>query len=320
MKALAVLLLLASPAAAQSTYTAQQAERGAGIYQATCSTCHGADVGGDGNGITPALFGPNFMGNWGGLPLSALLDRIKLEAAQAPDSPGLSRAQQIELLAFLLQKNEIAPSATAPDADALAATRLSTLPQVNRGSAGDALPPAFPRPNATTLFDTDRITVWNIVWPAGQPTPMHRHRYDQVGTYYAPGGRKITTPDGQSRTTTTEPGSLSNTRAGTTHIEEGTTDPPLRAVFIELKRVPDPAASGSSGALTFERGTARQVMNDERVTAWDYTPVGQTVLPFRALRDTVIVWLGSGKTQYLHRGESATVDVAGSRALVFEIK
>ena len=34
----------------------------------------------------------------------------------------------------------------------------------------------------------------------------------------------------------TEVGSLSTTRKGTTHVEEGTTDPPLRAVFIELKK------------------------------------------------------------------------------------
>jgi hypothetical protein len=118
----------------------------------------------------------------------------------------------------------------------------------------------------------------------------------------------------------TEVGGLSNTRAGTTHIEEGTTDPPLRAVFIELKRVPDSSAPASAGAPAFERGAARQVMNDERVSAWDYTPAGQTPLAFRALRDTVVVWLGSGKTQYLRRGETGTVNVEGPRALFFEIK
>jgi len=44
------------------------------------------------------------------------------------------------------------------------------------------LPPPFPRTNATRLFENDRINVWDIVWPKGQPTALHRHIYDQVGT------------------------------------------------------------------------------------------------------------------------------------------
>ena len=97
-----------------------------------------------------------------------------------------------------------------------------------------ALPPPFPRTNATKLLDTDRITVWDIVWPKGQPTAMHRHVYDQIGTYYSRGGRLITTPDGAARAIITEVGSLSTTRKGTTHIEEGNTrwrnaDPGRRA-------------------------------------------------------------------------------------------
>src|ERR1700719_2179845 len=98
--------------------------------------------------------------------------------------------------------------------------------------AAQSYPPAFPRTNATKLMETDRIVVWDIVWPKGQPTPMHQHVHDQVGTYYATGGRAITTPDRVARQTTTPVGGLSTTRKGTTHIEEGTTDPPLRAVFI----------------------------------------------------------------------------------------
>ena len=49
--------------------------------------------------------------------------------------------------------------------------------------AAQQYPPAFPRTNATKLMETDRIVVWDIVWPKGQPTPMHQHVHDQVGTY-----------------------------------------------------------------------------------------------------------------------------------------
>jgi hypothetical protein len=173
-----------------------------------------------------------------------------------------------------------------------------------------ALPPPFPRPNATKLLDTDRITVWNIVWPKGQPTPMHRHVYDQVGTYYARGGRLITTPDGAVRANVTEVGSLSTTRKGTTHIEEGNTDPPLRAVFIELKRdtasgLPD---ADLGGPPPFPRDGAKQILDDDRVTAWDYTwASGPQALRYRPARETVIVWLGAGKLRVTRGGSAATV-------------
>jgi hypothetical protein len=177
-------------------------------------------------------------------------------------------------------------------------------------SAQLALPPAFPRTNATKLLDTDRITVWDIVWPKGQPTAMHRHVYDQVGTYYARGGRLITTPDGVIRANMTEVGSLSTTRKGTTHIEEGNSDPPLRAVFIELKQetasgLPD---ADVGGPAPFPRAGAKQILDDDRVTAWDYTwASGSQGLRYRPARETVIVWLGAGKLRVTERGGAATV-------------
>jgi hypothetical protein len=174
--------------------------------------------------------------------------------------------------------------------------------------AQSALPPPFPRTNATKLLDTDRFTIWDIVWPKGQPTAMHRHIYDQVGTYYARGGRLITTPDGAARATITEVGSLSTTRKGTTHIEEGNTDPPLRAVFIELKKE---TASGvreaDVGPAPFPREGAKQILDDDRVTAWDYTwAPGSQGLRYRPARETVIVWLGAGKLRVTPGGGAAT--------------
>lgn len=179
-------------------------------------------------------------------------------------------------------------------------------------NAQSPLPPPFPRTNATRLLETDRIAVWDIVWPKGQPTEMHRHVYDQVGTYYAPGGRQITRPDGNVRTTFTEVGSLSTTPKGTTHIEEGNTDPPLRAVFIELKKE---TASGLSdaavgGQAPFPRVGAKQILDNERVTAWDCTwTAGADGLRYRPARETVIIWLGTGTLRVTHAGTSAVSDV-----------
>jgi hypothetical protein len=207
--------------------------------------------------------------------------------------------------------------------------------------AAQDLPPPFPRTNATKLVETDRINVWDIVWPKGQPTALHRHIYDQVGTYYERGGRVITAPDGTERRGMTEVGSLSTTRKGTTHVEEGTTDPPLRAVFIELKKdTPSGAAPADVGGAAFPRDGAKQVLDDDRVTAWDVMWTAQT-LRYRAPLDTVIVWLGDGRIRvtggkdpasavdikagsmrYLARGSAETLEiVSGSpRALFFQLK
>lgn len=203
------------------------------------------------------------------------------------------------------------------------------------------LPPPFPRTNATLTLENDRIRVWDIVWPKGQPTALHRHIYDQVGTYYQPGGRVIRTPDGAARTTDTAVGALSTTRKGTTHIEEGNTDPPLRAVFIELKQ---DTASGLPAAGTGDDKVAggRQVLDDERVTVWDAEwPAGPQGFRYRAVRETVIVWLGNGTlrvtgqsavastlevkagaVRHLARGDAGVLEMASGapRAMFFVFK
>lgn len=180
--------------------------------------------------------------------------------------------------------------------------------------AQETLPPPFPRTNAVLLAETDRIRVWNVVWPKGEPTALHRHIYDQVGTYYVAGGRVIRNPDGTARSTDTPIGALSSTRKGTTHIEEGTTDPPLRAIFIELKHEgPSGRPNTAIGAASpFPREGARQVLDDDRVVAWDvaaWAP-GPSALRYRAARETVVVWLGRGMLRSSSGGRpAATVAV-----------
>lgn len=172
------------------------------------------------------------------------------------------------------------------------------------------LPPAFPRANVVKLLETDRFVVWDIVWPKGQPTPMHRHVHDQVGTYYAAGGRIITAPDGSSRTTATRIGALSTTRKGTTHIEEGSTDPPLRAVFIELKRETSTGAAIEPSGVpdAFPRGDSKPLLDDERVTIWDNTwTAGVPGARSRYTRETVLIWLAKGKLRFTPSSGGPTV-------------
>jgi hypothetical protein len=226
---------------------------------------------------------------------------------------------------------------------ALAFTVVTALTVATVGT--QQLPPPFPRTNATLLFQNSRINVYDIVWPKGQPTALHRHVYDQVGTYYVRGGRTITTPDGQARSAMTEIGALSTTRKGTTHIEEGNTDPPLQAVFIELKdEKPSGFAPAAVGPSPFPRDGATQVFDDERVTVWDVQwGSGAAGFSYRAAREAVIVWLGNtrvqtatsgaaaagsvtdvkpGSMRHLDRGAAGQIEVVGPtvRALIFELK
>jgi hypothetical protein len=167
-------------------------------------------------------------------------------------------------------------------------------------------PPAFPRQNVTKLLETDRIVVWDIVWPKGQPSPLHRHVFDQVGTYYQAGGRAITPLNGAKSETTTPVGNISTTRKGTTHVEEGTTDPPLRAVFIEMK-LDAPSSQDTERPLTPPQAGARQVHSEERVTVWDFTWSAQPPATTRYERDTVLVWLTPGTLRV--RGERKAAEV-----------
>jgi hypothetical protein len=207
-----------------------------------------------------------------------------------------------------------------------------------------AYPPAFPRPNATRLLETDRFRVWDIVWPQGQPTALHRHVYDQVGTYYQAGGRVITNVDGSKRSATTQVGALSTTRRGTTHIEEGATDPPLRAVFIELKSdepsgLPDVRRNVPP---PFPREGTTERLNDDRVIVWEHTwRPGARSAPAAYGYEMLWVWLDGGTVEiggsdgsfssltvapgqirHVRRGtvESDHATVGSPRAMIFAFK
>ena len=150
------------------------------------------------------------------------------------------------------------------------------------------LPPAYPRPGASTLLENDRVIVWNIAW-LKQQYPLHRHLYDLVGVYYAPGDRMIISADGSKRPVSTKAWDTAFQLRGVTHIEEGASDVPLRAVFIEMK---DDAPRGNrlepATPSGFPQGGARQFLDNERVIAWELMP-GSAPQPHRHLLDAVVL-------------------------------
>ena len=91
---------------------------------------------------------------------------------------------------------------------------------------------------------------------------------------------------------------------GVTHIEEGASDIPLRAVFVEMK---EPAASGAIDTATtpagFPNGRGKQLRDNERSILWEFVPPPAAV-PHRHLRDAVVIaFTGkSPKASFIARG------------------
>ena len=154
MFALAVGILLAHPApsqaqAPQATYTAAQAESGAGIYEARCAACHLANF--QGSFEAPALAGPNFRNTWGARPLAEFLELI---ATTMPPGDGgsLAAGEVASVVAYLLRANNVEASGN----ELTAATVETVIPGTQPLTGGLAGVPPIPG-RAGTIRSTDSV-------------------------------------------------------------------------------------------------------------------------------------------------------------------
>ena len=194
------------------------------------------------------------------------------------------------------------------------------------------LPPPYPRPGTKALLDNSRAQVWDVSWPKGTPSGLHRHLYDMTGLYYWPGDRVITAVDGSTRNITTKAGAIQWQLKGITHIEEGTSEDSLRAVMIELKGDgPSGKVVKTAGVAAFT-GNVMPLLDNERVTVWDYArPVGDglkavayAATPHRHPMDTFVVWT-EGRVGHAVFIPAGTVHAdepigAATKATIFELK
>lgn len=188
-----------------------------------------------------------------------------------------------------------------------------------------SLPPAYPRPGTTKLLDNPRVQVWDISW-LKQQYPLHRHRYDLIGVYYTDGDRVIVSTEGARRPVTTKAWETAFQLRGVTHIEEGASDAPLRAVFVEMKEDAPLGRTAAAGSVApFPAGQGKQLRDNERAIAWEFAPPPAPASALhRHLRDAVVVAF-SGTTPHVtwvpqgteHRSE---VGPAADRLYVFELK
>jgi quercetin dioxygenase-like cupin family protein len=162
------------------------------------------------------------------------------------------------------------------------------------------LPHAFPREGVTQIFDNERVTLWDVTWIKGKPSPMHRHKYDLVGVYLVGSPIKVTMPDGTSRESKVEEGFVLFQPKGVTHIEEGMVDEnPRHAILIDLKdheAAPIPNTSGLP--IAFPREGAEKRLENDRVVIWDYRwkPGEPTPMHFHD-KDVVVVVMEGGELE-----------------------
>lgn len=101
-------------------YTAAQAKHGQAVYARSCASCHRADLTGFSG---PPLKGDLFMDRWREFNLNVLSDLI--QNTMPADNPGtLARQDYLDVLAYLLQVNEIPPGKQPLTADQLGSTLL----------------------------------------------------------------------------------------------------------------------------------------------------------------------------------------------------
>ena len=191
---------------------------------------------------------------------------------------------------------------------------------------GQTYPPPYPRTGTKALIDNARAQVWDVSWPKGQPSPLHRHLYAMTGLYYWPGDRIITAVDGSTRNISTKAGQIQWQLKDITHIEEGTSEDSLRAVMIEIKGDGPTGkvvrVDKTAGVAAFS-SNAMPLLDNDRVTVWDYTRPAQSARHSHPM-DTVVVWTEGrvGHAAFLPAGTVHTDEPSGAaaKATIFELK
>jgi len=184
------------------------------------------------------------------------------------------------------------------------------------------LPPPFPRPGTTQLLENGAVAVWNVSW-LKQQYPLHTHRYDLVGVSYVEGDRIITQGNAPGRLVTTKAWVFQTNRANVTHVEEGASDPPMRAVLIEVKTAA-PRAPAAEPANSLRQVAGAPAWENDRAAAW-VVMSGSSGPTHRHLGDAVeLVFDGSmtPKAAFVPAGtvHAGPTPADGGRAYIFEIK
>jgi mono/diheme cytochrome c family protein len=125
------LIAAAAALAAQTTrsvwdgvYSEDQSKRGGALYAKECASCHGTEL--NGGESAPPLAGESFLSNWNGTTVGDLFERIRNSMPQ--DNPGrLSRQQDADILAFMLNANQFPVGKTDLDRETEALKQIKII-------------------------------------------------------------------------------------------------------------------------------------------------------------------------------------------------
>lgn len=172
---------------------------------------------------------------------------------------------------------------------------LALLVAAVSAAALQSYPPAFPREDATKIFENERVVIWDVRWIKGKPSPMHEHRLPLARVFIRPGPVEVTLPDGSSRIA--PPTVVSFQERGLVHMEEGQSDPPRHGFIIELKdHRPPPLAPKPGMPPTFPAEGAAKLLENDRVIIWDFRFDPAKPVPAHYHdKDSVVVTMASGK-------------------------
>ncbi|MEO8483276.1 MAG: hypothetical protein ABI634_13775 [Acidobacteriota bacterium] len=185
------------------------------------------------------------------------------------------------------------------------------------------LGPPYPRPGTTQIFENDAVAVWNVSW-LKQKYPLHTHRYDLIGIAYAEGDRIITQGDAPGRLVNTKAWVFQTNRANVTHVEEGASDPPMRAVLIEVKRPAPVGLVAGDGPQGLTQVVGAPAWQNNRAAGWLLNP-GTSAATHRHVGDAVEVVFEDGttapKATFVPAGTVHAGPAAGNgHAVIFELK
>ena len=174
---------------------------------------------------------------------------------------------------------------------------------------------ALPRPGATPILDNERGRVWDVIYPPGMSTGMHRHPSDFLGIELIETSLKITTPDGKEHINPVHRGDIYMLPKGLTHMEEGVIGHPQRnTILIELKDAPASNYKNSGNAPDgFAADGAKKKADNNRVILWDVTfAKGAASKPFFQNRDMFLIPEEAG-TLVIGGDEAKTLPVANGQ-------
>jgi hypothetical protein len=200
----------------------------------------------------------------------------------------------------------------------LAAGLLAALPARAEMVGNYTLVSALPRPGATQILDNDRGRVWDVIYPPGMATGMHRHATDFVGVELVETMLKVTTPDGKERVSPIHRGQIYMLPKGLTHIEENVIGAPQRnSILIELKDGgPHDYPGNGQAPAGFMAAGAKKVADNPRVILWDATfKAGAPAARFFQTHDMFLVPMDPGVLSVTGDEAAKSLPVAGGQVV-----